>query len=60
MTKDAYERLRTAEGEAELCDLIIAVLAVVRQKSTHRIADHWQMKALEHAIAYVEDWKNSL
>ncbi len=68
MEKEKYERIKTADGEEELCDLIIETLTKAEQEAAkchndlegHEPKFYWRALALKHAIQYVEDWKNSI
>ena len=75
MTKEKYEFLCSSEDEAEseLCSFIVAQLEVSHDIKTqaYHLAnaagrdddamDHyWNAMAVQRAIRYVEDWKNSL
>lgn len=76
MTKSRYDFLKSAapEAEAELCDLIAAVLEERSQRAKHDFNHaaekgldepgkqecYWLALALDHAAVYVEDWKQSI
>lgn len=71
MTKERYEFLKTSEGEKELCDLIAYALEQESQTQkrihndgsvphTTQMEAYWTALALDHAIQYVEDWKESI
>jgi hypothetical protein len=73
MDSKQYLYLTKAEGEADLCTFIIEALADQCEMAKRnynadprnmsdkaRQAFFWRAKALEHAMLYVEDWKNSI